>query len=222
MDTPPQSLPSKVRSGYTPVATSESQEEEAETGGTVGAPTEGSPLDGTKEADSEAIPGIREIITRRVRRTLVNYAMLAFTSMSIAGILPLFLFTPVHLGGLGFDEAQIGTALSAQAITTASVHLLLFAPIQRRFGTARTFRISAFAYPISCAFFPLTSYIARTEYAGDDAPRTRTWICLAVQLMILSLANICYGCNMLIVNQSAPSARALGTWVLFLRTWEDG
>lgn len=53
------------------------------------------------------LPGMRSLLTRRVCFTLTNYAMLAFTSIANAGIFPLFLFTPVHLGGLGFSEAQV-------------------------------------------------------------------------------------------------------------------
>lgn len=55
----------------------------------------------------EELPGMRSLLTRRVCLTLTNYAMLAFTSIANAGIFPLFLFTPIHLGGLGFSEAQV-------------------------------------------------------------------------------------------------------------------
>lgn len=60
----------------------------------------------TSSPRPEATP-IREVFTRRVCITLVNYAALAFTSMAIAAILPVFLYTPVRLGGVGFSEAQV-------------------------------------------------------------------------------------------------------------------
>lgn len=53
------------------------------------------------------IPSMRSLLTRRVCLTLTNYAMLAFTSIANAGIFPLFLYTPIHLGGLGFSEAKV-------------------------------------------------------------------------------------------------------------------
>lgn len=58
---------------------------------------------------------MRSLLTRRVCFTLTNYAMLAFTSIANAGIFPLFLFTPVHLGGLGFSEAKVSLLLVALA-----------------------------------------------------------------------------------------------------------
>lgn len=56
---------------------------------------------------AKELPSIRAVLTRRVCLTLGNYAMLAFTSIANAGIFPLFLYTPVRLGGLGFSEAQV-------------------------------------------------------------------------------------------------------------------
>ena len=53
------------------------------------------------------LPSVHSVLTRRVCLTLANYGMLALTSISIAGILPLFFYTPVELGGLGFSEAQV-------------------------------------------------------------------------------------------------------------------
>jgi MFS family permease len=55
----------------------------------------------------QELPGVRSVLTRRVCLTLTNYAMLAFTSISNVGIFPLFLFTSVRLGGLGFSERQV-------------------------------------------------------------------------------------------------------------------
>ena len=121
--------------------------------------------------------------------------------MSIGGVLPLFLYTPVRLGGLGFSEIQIGKALSGQAISTAIIQLSFFPPLQARLGTVGTF-----------VMFPLTSYIARHEHlSSNGSDRTWTWIALAVQIGMLCIANLVYSCNMLIINAAAPSQHALGT-----------
>lgn len=58
---------------------------------------------------------IRAVLTKRVCLALTNYAMLAFTAIAHAGVYPLFLFTPVRFGGLGFSERQVG-----QLVWTAS------------------------------------------------------------------------------------------------------
>lgn len=138
-------------------------------------------------ATSVPLPSVRSVFTKRVTLALANYGILAFTSMSIAGILPLFMYTPVRLGGLGFSEAQIGKALSGQSVVTAVIQLLCFAPIQRRLGTIGSYRLAVIFYPLGCAAFPLTTYIARKETGGDN---TNTWISLAILLTFFSIANL--------------------------------
>ena len=59
-------------------------------------------------------PVLRSLLTRRVCLTLTNYAMLAFTSIANAGIFPVFMYTPVKLGGLGFTTFQVGRLVSCQ------------------------------------------------------------------------------------------------------------
>jgi hypothetical protein len=85
---------------------------------------------------------------------------------------------------------QIGKAMSAQAITTATCQILLFAPVQKRLGTIGTFRVAAVFYPLAFALFPLTSYLARVEQDAGVEVYTKTWISLSVQLFCLALANI--------------------------------
>jgi hypothetical protein len=143
---------------------------------------------------------------------------MAFIALAIGGVLPLFMYTPIHLGGLGFSEVQIGKALSGYAVAVTALQLLCFPPLQSRFGTLPLFRFGAIFYPLTCAMFPLTAYVAYKEQAATtlaNAPigldRTWTWIALSCQLFVLCLANLVYSCNILIIQASAPSRHALGT-----------
>jgi hypothetical protein len=63
--------------------------------------------EGEGEVLREELPDIKSVLTKRVCLTLTNYAMLAFTSISGAGVIPLFMYTPVRLGGIGFTESQV-------------------------------------------------------------------------------------------------------------------
>lgn len=167
---------------------------------------EGTPFVGTVEA----APTIRETLTPRVRQILLNYSLLAFTSMAMAGMLPLFLFTPVHLGGTGFSEGHIGLALSGQAVATVLIQLALYAPMQARVGTIGAFRAAAIFYPFSAVAFPIVNIVARLEAAHSDG-RTWTWIALAVLLCMMAFANLTYSGNMLLINAASPSQRSLAT-----------
>lgn len=162
--------------------------------------------DGTKTPVE--IPSIRSVFTPRVKATLMNYAMLAATSITNLGVLPLFLYTPVRLGGIGFTTAQIGKALSGQAIATSCVQVFLFPVIHRRLGTVASYRLAVIFYPLGFLCYPLTRLAAAHRAGGDN---TWVWISLAVQLGCLSLANMAYTANMLVINSSAPNRLALGT-----------
>lgn len=65
---------------------------------------------------SEPVLPIRDLLTPQVRALLVTYAMLALQTISLAALLPLFAFTPIASGGLGFSTAAIGTAMRCVGI----------------------------------------------------------------------------------------------------------
>lgn len=157
------------------------------------------------------IPSLREVLTPRVRRALLNYAFMAFIAMAINTTLPLFMFTPIRLGGLGFTSAQIGKALSGLAIAVTTMQITCFAPLQARYGSVSLFRRGAVFYPITCALSAVTAYVARREQSSRYAEsRTWTWLALAVQLGCLCAANVIYTCNTLIISAAAPR-NGLGT-----------
>jgi len=69
-----------------------------------------------KAADAPSKPAapmlpMRELLTPQVRSLLTTYALLALQTISLAALLPLFAFTPIESGGLGFSTAAIGTAM---------------------------------------------------------------------------------------------------------------
>lgn len=124
--------------------------------------------------------------------------------MSILGLLPLFLYTPISLGGLGFSEVQIGKALASQSILSAAIQLLVFPVLQRRLGTIRTFRLGASFYVLACALFPVTSGVARSGNLRW------TWVALIAQVAVVAMGGIAFSCSALINNAAAPSQRSIG------------
>jgi hypothetical protein len=153
---------------------------------------------------------MRSLLTKRVCLTLTNYGMLAFTSISNAGIFPLFLWSPVHLGGLGLRAAQvsttfcyrvatlsdsnspyqIGTVMSIQAILTSTLQFVLFPPIQRRFGTIKTFRLAVIFYVLGYSMYPIAGWVARHEVRSASTGWNPVYIPLGIQVFCLSLANL--------------------------------
>lgn len=156
--------------------------------------TEAAPL-----LQQEAKPlAMRELVTPRVRTVLINYGFLAGTSMCITSLMPLFLYTPIRLGGPQFSPAQIGKALSGQAISVSLLQFTCYVPLQARLGTIGTFRLGAVGYLIAVLLFPVTAYAASHEaqLAFNSGGRTYSWIALACQMFFICTGNWAYSSNM--------------------------
>ncbi|TNY17581.1 major facilitator superfamily domain-containing protein [Rhodotorula diobovata] len=150
-------------------------------------------------------PGFREMFTKRVCAALMTYAMLALETVALDALLILFCYSPVSIGGLGFHEADIGTALSLSGLSAVGFQLLLFPPLQRRAGTVPLYRALMSLWPFVFALFPVMSWCARER--GRDA----VWSVLVVFLLLKSVANMSYACNMIAITDAAPSKRLLGS-----------
>lgn len=46
-------------------------------------------------------------MTRRVLITILTFTCLTLTSPVLYDVMPLFLYTPSHLGGMGFTRSQV-------------------------------------------------------------------------------------------------------------------
>jgi len=58
---------------------------------------------------------IRSLLTSHTKPVLLHNGVLAFVSTAIEALLPLILFEPTHLGGLGLDAHDIGKTLSGRS-----------------------------------------------------------------------------------------------------------
>jgi MFS family permease len=63
----------------------------------------------------ERSPSFSEVMTLDVKRILLHNAILGFLTTCAESLLPLVLYTPTHLGGLGATEAVIGKTLSSES-----------------------------------------------------------------------------------------------------------
>ncbi|KAG0152285.1 hypothetical protein CROQUDRAFT_649654 [Cronartium quercuum f. sp. fusiforme G11] len=156
-----------------------------------------------------APPGIFVLLRdRNLRVILVNYSLLSFQAIALDALLVLFAYTPVRSGGIGFSAANIGVALSLSGIFTVVAQLLLFPPLQRRYGTVKLYRICMAAYPVIFLLFPLIHLIAVFEKSESH---TGVWVGLTWLLLLKTSANIVFACNMILVNSAAPTHNSLGT-----------
>ncbi|SCV70961.1 BQ2448_3723 [Microbotryum intermedium] len=175
-------------------------------------------------------------MNRRVQNCLVCYALLALQTIALDALFVLFAYSPIKVGGLAFDESEIGKALGLGGVFTVLFQLVLFPSLQKRFGTVRLYRVFMGLYPFVFGLFPVMATAARKKQDGQGIG---VWPSLALFLLLKSMsvhepvpsfyssprrykliastmaclfsANCSYGCNMLVITSSAPSRRLLGT-----------
>ena len=137
---------------------------------------------------------------------LYNYAHVMLLAFSYTAIVPVFWFTPVALGGLGFTPLQISVMMGMTGAGQAAWLLLVFPPLQYRIGTNGVMRACSIAYPVFMAVSPLASMLLRYWNAPGIF-----WTCVPPIMVLGSGVSMCFTAVQLAVNDVAPSPQLLGT-----------
>ena len=146
----------------------------------------------------------KSLFTPHINAIMFSFAILSLLGGAQAALQPLFCFTPIRDGGLGFSEKNIGFAMSMRSVSTVLVQLLAFPWLQRNVGTLRLYRWLMFLWLPAYIGLPLVNLIARTGH-----PVT-VWIALWTTLLCGSISNMAFVCNLLMTNAAAPSRHLLG------------
>ncbi|SPO28813.1 uncharacterized protein UTRI_05126_B [Ustilago trichophora] len=153
----------------------------------------------------------------QIQAVMISYAFLALISVALDAVLVLYLYEPISLGGVGFTSDSTGILLSINGLGGALVQLFMFPPLQKRFGTLKTYQLSMFAFPLSVILLPVANLIARAGLtASSDSTGwyvTMVWLCLLVSTAIRVVGGMAFASNMILVNQCSTLTRgtALGT-----------
>ncbi|KAF9815816.1 hypothetical protein IEO21_04328 [Rhodonia placenta] len=150
---------------------------------------------------------LRRLLIRPVLLSVANYGALALLDIAYRAVQPLFLSTPVALGGLGVSPATIGAVLGAFGLLNGVFQAAFFARIVRRWGPKRVFMAGMAMFVPLFALFPVLNALARA--AGGVVDRT-VWTVVFVQLMLSVVMDMAYGCIIMFVTSSAPNKRSLG------------
>lgn len=105
------------------------------------------------------------------------------------------------VGGYGLPSSDVGLAMSLQGIYQLFAQIVLFPYIVKRFGTLRTFRLSAMSWGL---LYLVTPYLVLL-------PHTLRMPGLAAVLTVkVTLQSLSYPTNSLLLANSAPSLLCLG------------
>ena len=113
------------------------------------------------EHTCEPVPPLRDILTGPVVLSIANYLWLSFLDIAFCALGPLFLATPIHLGGLGMSPARIGLSLGILGPLDAVAQGLFFTKILRRLGLKKLFLTCMLCFVPLFAMAPAINHFAR-------------------------------------------------------------
>ncbi|KAF5379724.1 hypothetical protein D9615_005691 [Tricholomella constricta] len=156
-------------------------------------------------SDADKPLPLRALLTPRVIVAAGNYAFLSLVDIAFRAIQPLFLSTPIALGGLGLPPSTIGNILSIYGVCNGIIQVFLFARIHDYFGSKKTFVAGiASAFPAFMAF-PIISYMAKAQGLS-----TAVWIAVALQTIISIGLSLSYGAIFIFIAAASPNRASLG------------
>lgn len=100
-------------------------------------------------------------LTFPVLISIANYMSLALLDISLNALLPLFLHTPIPMGGLGLGPMRIGYVMGVYGTGTGAFQLLFFSKLVRRFGIRPVFIMCIATFIPAFLTFPFISLVAK-------------------------------------------------------------
>lgn len=155
--------------------------------------------------DNDKPYSIAELLIPRVMTAAMNYASLSLVDISFRAVQPVFLSTPIHLGGLGLPPHTIGTILSCYGILNGMLSIFFFAKIHDRWGTKIVFMAGLASEIPVFATFPILNAIAKSQGLS-----TMVWVGVAVQVVFSIFLSMSYGCVYIYIAAASPNRASLG------------
>lgn len=140
-----------------------------------------------------------------VGKVLFIYAHIMLLAFSYTAVVPVFWFTDVKMGGFGFQPWQISIMMGINGAAQAMWLLLVFPPLQHRWGTNRVLRACSDAYPVFFLVCPLGNVLLRHDAA------TAFWVMAPPLLAVGSGVSMSFTAIQLALNDVTPSPQVLGT-----------
>jgi hypothetical protein len=129
----------------------------------------------------------RKLLTPHISLIMATFGILSLLGIMFMALLPLFCFTPVKEGGLGFNSTQIGLVISQRSAMAMFASVIIYPWIQSKFTPARLFKILMMFWTPTVFLLPLSNLFARANNI------TLVWICLYGFMVLGSLAGMAFG-----------------------------
>ncbi|EIN12346.1 MFS general substrate transporter [Punctularia strigosozonata HHB-11173 SS5] len=149
-------------------------------------------------------PSVRAVLTPPVLKALLVFSATTILGIAYMALLPLWLFTPVDLGGLSFSPSGISVIFASIGFSQSVWLLVVMPPLERSLGTYRLLR-SCFTYwPLGFLMPILANQFAKRNNSAGVYLITSVMSTLGVGTAMA------FTCLQLIINNVSPRAH-LGT-----------
>ncbi|KAF9035135.1 major facilitator superfamily multidrug-resistance, DHA1 sub-family, partial [Panaeolus papilionaceus] len=148
---------------------------------------------------------LRALLTRQVILAAANYASLSLVEISFRAVQPLFLSTPIHLGGLGLPLPTIGKILSAYGILNGLFQVFCFAKIHDRWGSKKVFM---FGVASAVPMFVLYPLMNRMAVVGGVSGMV--WVAMGAQTVLSIFLSMSYGAIFIFITAASPNRASFG------------
>ena len=160
-------------------------------------------------AKNKAPQSVRQILQcRGVKTVLCLYGYVMLLAFAYTAVVPVFWFTPFEIGGLGLSELEISLFMAVTGAAQAVWLLLIFPPLQHRFGTSGVMRGCANAYPFFFVVPPLLNLLLRE---GSRGAQVAFWISAPLYQVLGVGVSMAFTAVQLALNDVSPSLQSLGT-----------
>lgn len=200
-------------------------------------------LNGKKKDADTTGPTMKEIFDKQVTITIIAYTLMALHSVSFDQILPVFLDFPrqipddenTHLpfhfsGGFGMNSSEIGMIFTIYGVACGVIQIFCFPPICNRYGALTCFKAGSKSTPVcrpdlvvanlsrTAILFPIV-YLLLPYTALIQSPNGQFAALLFILLVKGAAVIVVFPCITILLTNSAPSLRILGTLNGFATTF---
>ena len=121
----------------------------------------------------------------------MNHALLALVDIAFRVLQPIFMSTPIALGGLGLNPPAIGTVLSFFGILNV-VSTAFFPQLADHFGVKGVYLMGITAATPCFSMFPIINYLARNSIERSGGLGAEVWVAVGLQVAMSVLVELSY------------------------------
>ncbi|KAK8142053.1 hypothetical protein G3M48_009408 [Beauveria asiatica] len=148
------------------------------------------------------------LLAPKVAVTIWVYTHFMLLAFAVTAIMPVFLFTPIKIGGTGFNSSQISAFMAVQGASQAFWLILAFPMLQRRCGTKNLLKVCATAYSFFFGGIILLNTILRI---GAGSTTAWAWTVGCILAVIGPGVSMGMTSAQLAINDASPSRHVMAT-----------